>query len=145
MEIRRLSAKYNNTIITKQYSFDTKKDYWRITKSFFKWLHNDDATMFKGLSLGKRSKPKDLGNIITNEEMTKVLTACKSQRDRALLSLLHETGVRTGEILRLQIKDIIRIDKFMRIRVAGKTGERRVVVVSSVPYICRYLETHPDS
>ncbi|WP_252214192.1 tyrosine-type recombinase/integrase [Clostridium sp. VAP41] len=48
-----------------------------------------------------KSKPKTL----SKDEITKLIIACNNLRDKFLLSLLYETGIRIGEALSLWIED----------------------------------------
>ncbi len=48
-----------------------------------------------------KSKPKTL----TKQEIEKLVGACNNLRDRFLLNLLYETGMRIGEVLSLWIED----------------------------------------
>lgn len=48
------------------------------------------------------SKPKTLNK----KEITKLIMACNNGRDKFLLNLLYETGMRIGEVLSLWIEDI---------------------------------------
>lgn len=48
-----------------------------------------------------KSKPKTL----SREEITTIVSACNNLRDRFLLALLYETGMRIGEVLSLWIED----------------------------------------
>ncbi|NFH70209.1 transposase [Clostridium botulinum] len=48
-----------------------------------------------------KSKPKTL----SKDEITKLIIACNNLRDKFLLSLLYETGIRIGEALSLWVED----------------------------------------
>ena len=49
-----------------------------------------------------KSKPK----VLTKEDVTILMSSCKNYRDKFLLNLLYETGMRIGEALSLWIEDI---------------------------------------
>jgi len=57
-------------------------------------------------SIGKVKNSLSPSDLITEEEFQKMLNACTNSRDRALLSLLYETGARIGEIGSMRIKDV---------------------------------------
>ena len=87
----------------------------------------------------KEKKPED---IVTAEELTKLLSACHNDRDRALISMLYDSGCRIGELLTLRVKDLDFDNYGMRLTVKGKTGVRRVRVVgNSVALARQYLES----
>lgn len=127
---------------SKVFSPETKLDYWMTTKSFFVHLDKRYREVFEDWKPNFGTKKREIGNIITEEDMEKTLRACSSTRDKAILSLLHETGARAGEILGMKIKDVIKADRFLKVRFFGKTGERRVLIVHSVPYLMKWLEEH---
>ena len=47
--------------------------------------------------------------------------------------------MRVGELLNLKIKDISLADNISHARVSGKTGDRQVPLVFSVPYLANYF------
>lgn len=49
-----------------------------------------------------KSKPK----VLTKEDVTILMSSCKNYRDKFLLNLLYETGMRIGEALSLWIEDV---------------------------------------
>ena len=81
--------------------------------------------------------------MIQPEEIRNVIFCCLTIRDKAFLSLLYETGARIGEILNMKIKDFKPNERYAKVRLFGKTGERLVTIVFSVGYINQYLEKHP--
>jgi len=65
-------------------------------------------------------------------------------RPRALLPVLYETACRKGEILGARIRDVSIDSEFSTIRVFGKTGQRTLPLVRSVPALEAWLDVHPD-
>ena len=64
--------------------------------------------------------------------------------------MAHETSARPHELLRLKIKDIE--DKIMPNKVSytgfiasGKTGERELVLINSIPIVRKWIDAHPQS
>ncbi len=130
----------------KPFSYNTKRDYLRLIKSFFRWLKGKNTPLVEDLEIRKKESERytKLGDIITDEEIEKVLEKCPSIRDRAILSLLHETGARAGELLNIRIRDIITTEKITKVRLDGKTGERKSIIINCVPHLMRYVDQHPD-
>ena len=64
--------------------------------------------------------------LLTEEEIQKMISSCANLRDRALVSVLYESGCRIGEIGNLRIKDVLFDEYGAKIDVLGKTGARRV-------------------
>ena len=85
----------------------------------------------------KEKKPED---IISDEELNKLLSACRNDRDRALISMLYDSGCRIGELLTLRVKDL-EFDYYgLRLTVKGKTGVRRVRVVGKSVALARQYQ-----
>lgn len=82
--------------------------------------------------------------VLTPEEVTRLVAAADNIRDRAFIAALYESGCRIGEILTLRIKHLAPANPGMQIRVDGKTGPRRVLLISSAPYLSELLNMHPS-
>ena len=94
----------------------------------------------------KEKKPEDL---VTREELNALLKACINERDRALISMLYDSGCRIGELLTLKVKNVEYDQYGMRLMVSGKTGVRKVRVIGDSvaltrQYQERYNRKNPD-
>ncbi|MBD2126674.1 site-specific integrase [Microcoleus sp. ZQ-A2] len=72
---------------------------------------------------GKRIKvkePKNFPGCLTDEQVSQLADACYSYRDRLIVMLLRETGVRRGELLGLHLVDVQDLDRRGRIRVVRR-------------------------
>lgn len=63
-------------------------------------------------------------------------------RDRALFTLLYETGMRVGEALGLQRADVDLTTDDEKVRVLGKGGRERTVLLTAAPESVRLLRRH---
>jgi len=73
--------------------------------------------------------PKDLPDVLTKEEVSKIISVCKNAKHKALLLLAYGSGLRTGEVEALRVRDID--SKEMRIFIkGGKTKRDRYTVLS---------------
>ena len=88
-------------------------------------------------SLIKRS------DLLTPEEVAGLLSAARSPRDRALITVLWESGARIGEIGNLRVREVVAAPIGYTLDIAGKTGSRMPLVVSSAPYLRQWLHAHP--
>jgi integrase len=57
--------------------------------------------------------------------------------------MLYESGCRIGEILTLRIKNVLFDENGAVLLVDGKTGQRRVRIIASVPLLSIWLNNHP--
>jgi integrase len=135
----------------------TKDDYRTATRVFYRWEHHRDKA---GTGLGSGEYPKKADWINTNahssgdeklpddllseEDVIELLSAAKNHRTKALMSLLWETGARIGELIDRNISDIREHEYGLQIVIEGKTGERRLPLISSVPHLREWMEKHPE-
>jgi len=142
-DIERFFEKYSNH--SENYKVGTR----RIVKPFFRWLYgfkkkHEYPEVVDWIYCGRKNNYKNLPQILTMEEITKMLDSCRNLRDRALISVLYESGCRASEILDLKIGDL-NFDQYgASLVVSGKTGSRRIRLISSVADLKAWLNTHPD-
>ncbi len=120
----------------------TKQDYKKLIRKFFKWMDKGDLIDWIKIPLRKDSRklPEDL---LSEEEIEKIINACEHPRDRALVASLYESGARISEIGNLKIKHV-KFDQYGAVlMVDGKTGMRRVRIIFSSPYLATWLDNHP--
>jgi integrase/recombinase XerD len=122
--------------------------YKAFVKSFLRWVHNSShgtAGAPECLEVVRRHRIKRelRKEVLTPEEIRRMVDACDNQRDRALISVGYESGARAGELLSLRLRDVM-IDRYGAvILVKGKTGERRIRLIQSVPDLQLWLNIHP--
>ena len=104
------------------------------------WLQAEKGTIWDLYSSGEHLRDK----ILRPEELEALLRACEHPRDRAIIAVLAETGLRIGELLSLRIRDVEELqDGAYRLRVRGKTGLRTVIAIRSAPLLAEWLKAHP--
>ena len=118
-----------------------------LLKRFYRWINDDKGypECVDWINTGNGNGKKKLPNeILTEEDINSLLDACNNSRNRALISLLWETGARIGELIDLTINDLKNHKYGLQIVVDGKTGERRIPLIESVPHLNNWLMDHPD-
>jgi integrase len=80
-----------------------------------------------------------------DDHIQPMLTRAANYRDKAAIALSWDLGPRPFEFRDLRVGDIIDHRHGMKVSVDGKTGERSVLVIPSVPYVRQWLSVHPDS
>lgn len=119
----------------------TINNYVVNTKLFLKWLFPDND-FFKDIKI-KGGKANHVGEEIINlEGIKKLLAACKSQRDRALIFLMWDTAGRLGEVLNLDVKDLKVEKQGITVHLNGKTGPRETYISDAVPDVKAWLNLH---
>ena len=76
-------------------------------RALLRWLNDGERPpSLKGLKIGRGgSRVKRKGDLLTEEDMERILKACSHQK-RTILLLLWATGARPSEVLRLRREDI---------------------------------------
>ena len=118
----------------------------RNISSFFSWLEEEDYILKSPMRrIHKIKTKKAVKNIITDEEIEKLRDNCKSLRDIAMIDLLYSTGIRVGELVKLNIEDINFSER--ECIVFGKGDKERKVYfdAKSKIHLKNYIESRKDS
>ena len=118
----------------------------RTLSSFFAWMENEDYIVKSPVRrIHKVKSTKKVKETLTDENLEKLRDTCSNVRDLAILELLISTGMRVGEITRLNISDMNFQERSCI--VLGKGNSEREVYFSakSKMYIKKYLETRRDN
>jgi integrase/recombinase XerD len=97
---------------------------------------------FEDIKLNKRERNTSKDNYFTRDDILAMLPHCKSQRDRALLSLMWDSGGRIGEMTNMDVKHFKKVDNHYIAHLNGKTGERDVIISSCVPDVTHWLQQY---
>ena len=131
----------------KDYSAWTKHDYKVTIKRFYKWLKGNDETYPEEVKWIKTTlKKQDIvlpEELLTEEEIKRLVGSALSIRDKAFIISLYESGARIGELGEMQIRDVVFEDRYTTLLLKGKTGSRCVIVVAATPYLNTWLQNHP--
>ena len=129
------------------YSPWTKHDYKVTLKRFYKWLKGEDKEYpeeVKWIRTTLKAKDELLPEeLLTEEEVMRLVDACSSLRDKAFIITLYESGARIGEVGSMRIRDVSFDESYARLMLRGKTGSRRVPVVAATPYLQAWIQNHP--
>jgi len=119
-----------------------------VSKAFVRW-HNDDETPkgwkdIKGN--GKKAQKRDLRpeDMVTWNDGLKLAMATNSIQLKAIILCQLDGGFRPSEFVDLNYNDIAIKDSFAIARVnEGKTGKRDVILFRCVPFLQKWLNSHP--
>ena len=118
----------------------------RIMSSFFSWLEDEDYIVKSPVRRIRRVKTAQLAKeTLSDEELETLRDACESKRDLAVVDLLASTGMRIGELIRLDIADVNLQER--ECIVTGKGNKQRPVYFDARAklHLAEYLETRSDS
>lgn len=132
-----------------RFSEDKKRRILLSLKVLYKHLLGEDfyyppqvAFIKTTMKTNKAKLPEDL---LTEDHIKKMLNAAISLRDKAIIALLWDTGIRIGELVNIKIRDVGLEGEVAHIQVYGKTGARKVPIVFSVPYLSAYLQLRENA
>jgi site-specific recombinase XerD len=127
------------------YKPNTKNDYKKCIKKFYRWHYGKKKPKITKWIKIKPVKDSSVQkeDLLLQEEILSLIKAAEHPRDKALFSILADSGARIGEIANIKIKNIFFDDKGALLSVDGKTGKRTIRIVASVPDLSRWLDMHP--
>jgi len=138
-----------------EYSQTTLQLYKSSTKTFWHWMlkgkkiERDEkgfplTVSWIGFS-DKNVKKKFKQDVLNREEVNKMIKLSSNPRDKALIAVLFETGMRAGELLGMKVSEIEELDGYAQTVISGKTGSRESVFVKSWPFLQDWLNWLKDN
>ncbi len=117
----------------------------RILSSFFAWLEDEDYIVKSPVRrIHKVRVGKTVRETFSDESLEIMRDGCKDVRDLAMIDLLASTGIRVGELVKLNIEDV---DFYEReCIVTGKGDKQRKVYFDARTkiHLQRYLNERKD-
>ncbi|MDE1834775.1 MAG: tyrosine-type recombinase/integrase [Candidatus Micrarchaeota archaeon] len=127
---------------------ETKRDIRAIVKQLYKEILGEGlyyppvVAWIKTMNRkGSRLLPDD---ILSEEEVLSMIRKANDIRDKAIIALLFDSGIRAGELLSMRKKDVDLSGEPVHIIVNGKTGMRKIPILFSAPYLGAYLNQLKD-
>lgn len=134
--------KWSNWMTAKGFTKGTIRGYKSKLKNVLKLTNKDKVTDFDldAIELPKLGKP--LPRYITATEAKRLLEAAENVRDVAILSLLWYTGIRVGELVGMNRRDI----RENILSVEGKGSKEREIPINQIALdrLNTYLATRSD-
>jgi site-specific recombinase XerD len=128
---------------------ETTKCSLKITiKKFYKLIEGNGEEYPSKVEFISTTRDKSKTNDpepLTEEQIQKIIDECKNDRDRAMYKVLYEAGLRSGELMSLQVKDVNFCEHGVKVSASGKTGDRKILLVESERYLRNWLNKHPFS
>lgn len=136
----------------REYSAWTRKDLRVLLKRLYGHLRNvpqgssapDVAWMSTRIACQDLHVPAE-GQLLTQDEVHRLIGHATNLRDKAYISLLWESGCRVGELGNMQLKHVTFDTNGAILSVRGKTGSRQVRIIFSVPHLANWTACHPHA
>jgi len=106
--------------------FKTIEFYSIILKIFYLWLYKTETIpkIVEDIEVSNKGlDPIKENEVLTPTEVRGLIESTNKSRNKAIISLLFETGARVGELTNANIEDFINYKRYAEIRLMGKTGE----------------------
>ncbi len=144
-DIRRVVGELNETSLAEE----TKKGFKIMLRKLYRFIRGiEEKGVYpeevKWISIRIPNNHKKLPEeMLTEDEILRIIRKCNNLRDKALLSALAESGCRVSEIGTMQIKHVSFEQYGARLTVNGKTGMRKILVINCTPYLQEWINQHP--
>ena len=141
-EIRKYLADYKENTRCNAVTIDNLR---RVLSSFFAWLEDEDYIIKSPVRrIHKVKTPTIIKETLTDENLEKLRDTSNCIRDLVLIELLYSTGIRVGELIKLNISDINFEDRSCK--VFGKGNKQREVYFDARTkiHLKQYINTRQD-
>lgn len=128
----------------------TDFNYRKWVKKFYKWLDEDNIPKWvKQVKIIRNKTVIQPSDLLTKEELDKLLSACTHPRDKALIAMAMDSGMRAGALGTLRVKNVefnaygalLHISKTS---MNLKTTPPKAIPISwSTGYLNKWLDVHP--
>jgi integrase/recombinase XerD len=124
----------------KPLSPDSVHTYTRGIRQFLTWAQREGEPVTAKPQLPKLGKHQR--DVLSVDEVNRLETAVPTERDKLIIRILSDCGLREGELVRLRRQDVLRPENRGQFHVLGKgRRERRVPVL---PRLLRRIERYMD-
>ena len=119
--------------------------YVRTLNQFLGWLHR--AGLIEQLKVTQPRPHRKLVDVLSRQEVQKLEDVAERERDKLIVRLLADTGIRLGELIGLQHNSVIDRDSRQYLHIAGKAQRDRLVPITPNLYrrLTSYLATRPKA
>lgn len=142
-DIRNFLSHYQDSHGSSKVTIDNMR---RIFSSFYAWLEDEDYIAKSPVRRIHKVKTDSLvKEVLNDEQLEQLRDSCTESRDLALIDLLASTGIRVGELVKLNREDIDFNER--QCVVFGKGNKERIVYFNARTklHLLRYISERTDS
>ena len=117
----------------------------RLLSSSFSWLEDEEYLIKSPIRrIHKVKTTSSIKDTYSDEELEKMRDSCKEKRDLALIDMLASTGMRVGELVRLNRGDLDFNER--ECKVLGKGNKERIIYFDARTkiHLQEYLDSRSD-
>jgi len=127
----------------KPFSPSTVWTYVKAVNQYAAWLAGENG-QDKAIKIKLRKPPGRKVDVLERDQVRTLERAAQTERDKVIIRLLADSGLRPGELVSLHGADIRRSGRRHYVRVRGKSGERDVPVTPDMYARLRGLSRGDD-
>ena len=142
-DLRKYLADYKNNTTASKATIDNIR---RVLSSFFSWLEDEDYILKNPVRRIRKIKTRKVVKEVLSDENFEILRDnCENIRDLAMIELLASTGIRVGELVNLNINDVLFNER--ECVVLGKGDSERTVYFDAKTkiHLLKYLGARSDT
>ncbi len=117
----------------------TVHSYLRPINHFLAWAREEGEVGEVRAQLPRLPK-RDI-EVLSRDEIELMEDTARTERDKLIIRLLADTGIRVGELIGLRVSDLVERDRKQYLRVRGKGDRERLV---PIPALYRRLRRYAD-
>lgn len=126
------------------------RTYKKIIKKFFRVMSPDEPPKWvQKLKLPTIDTPIQPSDLLTQEEFDRLMDACKHPRDKAIIAVLADGGMRVGALASCRVKHV-NFNQYGAMIYLSKTGKankttsaKGIPLTWSTGYLNQWLSVHP--
>jgi len=119
----------------------TVASYVRAINAFLSWARRE-GEVADGVKAQAPKLPRRLLDVLSRDEIDKLEDAAKTERDKLIVRVLADAGIRVTELTSLRTTDLLERDRRAYLRVLGKGDKQRDVPI--MPQLGRRLRRHVE-
>lgn len=124
----------------RNYSISSHRQAMSALKHFF-ILNGNLKVRVDGISMPK--KDRKLPNVLSTEEVISILQMTKNLKHRTILGLIYSSGLRIGELLKLELRDVDLERNSIYIKSGKGRKDRNTTLGQSIkPLLVNYVRTY---
>lgn len=141
-DIRQYLARYSRDGVAGKVTVDNVR---RVISSLFSWLEEEDYIYKSPVRRIKKIRStRALKPVYSDESLEQLRDSCKKTRDLAIIDLLSSTGIRVGELVKLDKRDIDFDARECVVRGKGDKERRVYFDARAKTHLIAYMQERSD-